>query len=92
MFNGSLGDYRCEGRSHLHKTDSRMHVHGTDGVHGKLLDDGRLALYWDEAKVCDDAARAVRKCSPGSTSPRAASVVSNVRSGMPTGRWRWTLL
>jgi hypothetical protein len=23
-----------------HKTDSRMHVHGTRGVHGKLLDDG----------------------------------------------------
>lgn len=45
-----------------HKTDAQMHVHGTDGVHGKLLDDGRLALYWGEAKLYDDAAAAVRRC------------------------------
>jgi hypothetical protein len=45
-----------------HKTSAQMHVHGTDGVHGKLLDDGRLALYWGEAKLYDDVARAVRNC------------------------------
>lgn len=45
-----------------HKTNSQMHIHGTDGVHGRLLDDDRLALYWGEAKLYDDVARAVRNC------------------------------
>jgi hypothetical protein len=33
------------------KTSSEMHVHGVDGVHGKLLANGNLALYWGESKV-----------------------------------------
>lgn len=45
-----------------HKTDPQMHIHGTDGVHGKLLADGRLALYWGEAKLHEDVASAVRNC------------------------------
>jgi hypothetical protein len=28
-----------------------MHVHGVDGVHGKLLPNGNLALYWGESKL-----------------------------------------
>jgi len=44
------------------KTNSQMHVHGTDGVHGKLLNDGRLALYWGEAKLYEDVGSAIRNC------------------------------
>lgn len=33
------------------KTDEEMHVHGVDGVHGRLLEDDRLALYWGESKL-----------------------------------------
>ncbi len=36
------------------KTSSQMHVHGVDGVHGKLLEDGTLALYWGESKLYSD--------------------------------------
>lgn len=33
------------------KTNSQMHVHGTDGIHAKVLEDGGLALYWGESKL-----------------------------------------
>lgn len=33
------------------KTNSEMHVHGTDGVHVKALGAGRLAVYWGESKL-----------------------------------------
>jgi hypothetical protein len=36
------------------KTSSQMHVHGVDGVHGDLLPDGTLALYWGESKLYAD--------------------------------------
>jgi hypothetical protein len=36
------------------KTSSQMHVHGVDGVHGNLLEDGTLALYWGESKLYAD--------------------------------------
>ena len=36
------------------KTNSQMHVHGVDGVHAKLHDDGTLALYWGESKIYKD--------------------------------------
>lgn len=41
------------------KTNTEMHVHGTDGVHAKLLDDGDLALYWGESKMYDSVADAM---------------------------------
>ncbi|HRE03210.1 MAG TPA: DUF1837 domain-containing protein, partial [Ilumatobacteraceae bacterium] len=44
------------------KTNSEMHVHGTDGVHVKVLDNGRLGLYWCESKLYDDPQSAVRAC------------------------------
>jgi hypothetical protein len=33
------------------KTSREMHVHGTDGIHARMEDDGRLALYWGESKL-----------------------------------------
>ena len=47
------------------KTSAEMHVHGSDGIHGKVLPDGTLALYWGEAKLYSDLAAAVRSCFEG---------------------------
>lgn len=44
------------------KTNSQMYVHGTDGVHVRLLDDGTLALYWCESKLHDRPASAISSC------------------------------
>jgi Cap4 SAVED domain len=44
------------------KTNSKMHVHGVDGVHGKLLDDGTLALYWGESKLHTTVSSAIDEC------------------------------
>jgi hypothetical protein len=44
------------------KTNPQMHVFGTDGVHAKVLDDGRLALYWGESKLHATVASAVDDC------------------------------
>lgn len=44
------------------KTNTQVHVHGVDGVHGKVLDDGRLALYWGESKLHASASKAIAAC------------------------------
>jgi hypothetical protein len=44
------------------KTSSETHVHGVDGVHGKLVDDGILALYWGEAKLHAAVNSAIDEC------------------------------
>lgn len=44
------------------KTSSEMHVHGSDGIHAKLLDDGTLALYWGESKLYATANAAIDNC------------------------------
>lgn len=44
------------------KTSSQMHVHGSDGIHGKMLDNGNLALYWGESKLHAKANSAIDKC------------------------------
>lgn len=45
------------------KTNTRMHIHGADGVHaGVDPESGRLALYWGESKIYGDAASAIREC------------------------------
>jgi len=44
------------------KTNSQMHVHGVDGVHGSLEPDGRLGLYWCEAKLYQSVSAATREC------------------------------
>ncbi len=44
------------------KTSSQMHYHGADGIHGKVLDDGTLKLYWGESKLYADAPAAAKAC------------------------------
>ncbi|HEY6878231.1 MAG TPA: DUF1837 domain-containing protein [Polyangiales bacterium] len=44
------------------KTSRKMHVHGTDGVHARFEDDGRLALYWGESKLYQSFGSAVDDC------------------------------
>ncbi|HEU4678685.1 MAG TPA: DUF1837 domain-containing protein [Terrimicrobiaceae bacterium] len=44
------------------KTNPQMHVHGVDGVHGSLGPDGRLGLYWCEAKLYASVSAATREC------------------------------
>lgn len=44
------------------KTSTEMQIHGADGVHGTLLDDGNLALYWGEAKLYDSLPDAMSSC------------------------------
>lgn len=45
------------------KTNTRMHVHGADGLHaGVDPSTGKLLLYWGESKIYDDVTGAVREC------------------------------
>jgi len=44
------------------KTNSDMHVHGSDGIHAGINSDGHLAIYWGESKIYADVTTAVRKC------------------------------
>lgn len=44
------------------KTSTKMHVHGSDGIHAKLLDNGNLALYWGESKLHATATSAINDC------------------------------
>ena len=45
------------------KTNTRMHVHGADGLHaGVDTTTGKLLLYWGESKIYSDVTGAVREC------------------------------
>lgn len=44
------------------KTSTQMHIHGSDGIHGKMLDSGNLALYWGESKLHAKVNSAIDKC------------------------------
>jgi hypothetical protein len=44
------------------KTSSEMQIHGVDGVHAKLLDNGDLAVYWGEAKMYKSVQKALSEC------------------------------
>lgn len=44
------------------KTNSQMHVHGSDGVHAKFLPNGNLALYWGESKLHANPSSAIDSC------------------------------
>lgn len=44
------------------KTNSQMHVHGSDGVHAAALPDGGLALYWCESKLYQSVDQGVDAC------------------------------
>jgi hypothetical protein len=45
------------------KTNSRMHVHGADGLHaGVDPNSGHLLLYWGESKLYQNVTDAIREC------------------------------
>lgn len=44
------------------KTNTNVHVHGSDGVHGRLNDDGDLDLFWGESKFYASSSAAIRDC------------------------------
>lgn len=50
------------------KTNNNVHVHGSDGVHAKLGDDGVLDLYWGESKLYKSSSDAFTDCF-GSIAP-----------------------
>lgn len=56
------------------KTNTRMHVHGADGLHaGVDADTRKLVLYWGESKIYEGASDAIREC--------LASLAPLLRSG-----------
>jgi hypothetical protein len=44
------------------KTNTEMQIHGADGVHATLLENGDLALYWGEAKMYESLSSAMSSC------------------------------
>jgi len=45
------------------KTNTRMHLHGADGLHAGVEEkSGKLLLYWGESKIFGDVTSAVRDC------------------------------
>lgn len=44
------------------KTSSQMHVHGSDGVHARLGDDGILDVFWGESKLYASSSSAFKEC------------------------------
>ncbi|HZS80797.1 MAG TPA: DUF1837 domain-containing protein [Herbaspirillum sp.] len=45
------------------KTNTRMHVHGADGLHaGADSTTGKLLLYWGESKIYGNVTNAIREC------------------------------
>lgn len=44
------------------KTNTEVHVHGSDGIHASLADDGVLDIYWGESKLYKSSSEAFRDC------------------------------
>lgn len=44
------------------KTNSNMHVHGSDGVHAQMTPDGVLDLFWGESKLYKSSSAAFTEC------------------------------
>ncbi|MEV7761265.1 HamA C-terminal domain-containing protein [Curtobacterium flaccumfaciens] len=44
------------------KTNKNVHVHGSDGVHARLADDGVLELSWGESKLYKSSSKAISDC------------------------------
>jgi hypothetical protein len=44
------------------KTNSRMPIHGVDGVHAAINDQNQLAVYWGESKLYSDFSSALSEC------------------------------
>ncbi|WP_083255180.1 DUF1837 domain-containing protein [Amycolatopsis orientalis] len=61
------------------KTSRQMHVHGTDGLHAKVLPGGNIALYWGESKMHATVSSAVDDCFK-SIAPFLVGEMSDVRT------------
>lgn len=44
------------------KTNTQVHVHGSDGIHASLAHDGVLDLYWGESKLYKSSSEAFKDC------------------------------
>lgn len=44
------------------KTNTQVHVHGSDGIHADLTGDGVLNLYWGESKLYKSSSDAFKDC------------------------------
>lgn len=44
------------------KTNARLHYNGADGIHGRILSNGNLALYWGESKLHASVNNAIDSC------------------------------
>ena len=44
------------------KTNTQVHVQGSDGIHADLAEDGVLDLYWGESKLYQSSSQAFRDC------------------------------
>lgn len=44
------------------KTNTAMHVHGSDGIHASLANDGTLDVYWGESKLYKSSSDAFKEC------------------------------
>lgn len=44
------------------KTNTEVHVHGSDGIHADLAEDGVLDIYWGESKLYKSSSEAFRDC------------------------------
>lgn len=44
------------------KTSTQVHVHGSDGVHASLHEDGILDVYWGESKLYESSSEAFKDC------------------------------
>ncbi len=44
------------------KTNTQVHVHGTDGIHARLADGEVLDLYWGESKLYQSSSEAFKDC------------------------------
>lgn len=44
------------------KTNTQVHVHGSDGVHASLAEDGVLDVYWGESKLYKSSSVAFKDC------------------------------
>jgi hypothetical protein len=65
------------------KTNSRMHIHGADGLHaGVDPETKRLLLYWGESKIHESAGGAIRDC----LASVALMLHSNTNGGAPADR------
>lgn len=44
------------------KTNTQVHVQGSDGIHADLANDGVLDLYWGESKLYQERSKAFEEC------------------------------